>query len=203
MPGVPAATAHEVRKATAADVPALGRVLARAFLDDPVACWSCPSDRRRPRANERFFGARTRQLLGQEQVYTTADASGAALWALPDRWRMRPRDLLGLAPLVPTWGPRLPRVLRGLSQVEHAHPETPPHFHLAVLGTDPSRQGEGIGSALLVPVLELCDRDHVPAYLESSKERNIAFYARHGFRVTDELRLPKGPPVWPMWRAPR
>jgi GNAT superfamily N-acetyltransferase len=200
---VPAATIHEVRKATAADVPALGRMLARAFLDDPVACWSCPSDRRRPRTNERFFDVRMRQLLGQEQVYTTGDGSGAALWALPDRWRMSPRDLLGLAPLVPAWGRRLPRVLRGLSRVEHAHPETPPHFHLAVLGTDPLRQGQGIGSALLSPVLALCDHDNVPAYLESSKESNIAFYARHGFRVTDELRLPKGPPVWSMWRAPR
>jgi GNAT superfamily N-acetyltransferase len=178
-------------------------MLARAFLDDPVACWSCPSDRRRPRTNARFFDVRMRQLLGQEQVYTTGDGSGAALWALPDRWRMSPRDLLGLAPLVPAWGRRLPRVLRGLSRVEHAHPETPPHFHLAVLGTDPLRQGQGIGSALLSPVLALCDHDHVPAYLESSKESNIAFYARHGFRVTDELRLPKGPPVWPMWRAPR
>jgi ribosomal protein S18 acetylase RimI-like enzyme len=203
VPGVPAATAHDVRKATPADVPALGRMLARAFLDDPIACWSCPSDRRRPRANERFFDARARQLLGQDEVYTTAEVGGAALWALPDRWRMSPRDLLRLAPLMPAWGRRLPRVLRGLSQVEHAHPETPPHFHLAALGTDPLRQGEGIGSALLAPVLELCDRDHVPAYLESSKESNIAFYARHGFRVTGEINLPKGPLVWPMWRTPR
>ena len=43
----------------------------------------------------------------------------------------------------------------------------------------------------------------IPAYLESSKERNIAFYARHGFRVTREVTLPKGPPVWLMWRDPR
>jgi ribosomal protein S18 acetylase RimI-like enzyme len=203
VPGVPAATSHEVRKATAADVPALGRVLARAFLDDPVAQWSCPSDRRRPRMNERFFSVRLRQLLDQEQIYMTPDTSGAALWALPDRWRTSPRELLGLAPLIPTWGRRLPRVIRGLLRVEDAHPETPPHFHLAVLGTEPSRQGEGIGSALLGPVLELCDRDHVPAYLESSKESNIAFYARHGFRVTGEINLPNGPPVWPMWRTPR
>jgi ribosomal protein S18 acetylase RimI-like enzyme len=200
---VPVATPHEVRKATAADVPALGRVLARAFLDDPVAMWSCPGERRRGRLNERFFSFRLRQLLGQEQVYTTSDAAGAALWALPDRWQLRPRDALGLLPLVPTLGWRVRRVLRGLLHIERAHPHTPPHFHLAVLGTEPARQGQGIGSALLQPVLRLCDRDHVPAYLESSKEDNIAFYSRHGFRVTDELRLPHGPPVWPMWRSPR
>ena len=200
---MPAATTHDVRKATAADLPTLARVLARAFLDDPVARWSCPGERRRKRANQRFFAFRLGQLIDQEQVYTTLDAAGAAVWALPDRWRMTAREALGLAPLAPAMGWRLPRVLRGLVQVERAHPETPPHFHLAVLGTDPPRQGEGIGSALLAPVLELCDRDHVPAYLESSKEQNIAFYSRHGFRVTDELRLPKGPPVWPMWRTPR
>jgi hypothetical protein len=56
---------------------------------------------------------------------------------------------------------------------------------------------------MLRPVLEQCDSDGVAAYLESSKERNIDFYARHGFRVTRELRLPRGPRVWPMWREPR
>ncbi len=43
------------------------------------------------------------------------------------------------------------------------------------------------------PVLEQCDRDGVGAFLESSKERNIDFYARHGFKVLRELRLPRGP----------
>ena len=47
-----------------------------------------------------------------------------------------------------------------------------------------------------------CTAESLPAYLESSKERNVDFYARHGFRVTRELRLPKGPPLWSMWREP-
>ena len=58
------------------------------------------------------------------------------------------------------------------------------------------------GTALIRPGLELCDREGLPAYLETGKERNLAFYGRHGFRVTDEVRLPKGPPVWFMWRDP-
>ena len=53
-------------------------------------------------------------------------------------------------------------------------------------------------------VLETCDAEGIPAFLESSKERNISYYERFGFEVTGEERLPKGgPPFWTMWREPR
>jgi GNAT superfamily N-acetyltransferase len=193
-----------IRRARAEEVHSLSQVLARAFFDDPVMEWLFPREGRRLARTRRFFGIRLRQLLEQEEVYTTGDGAGAALWSVPGRWRVTPRETLELAvPMLLALGTRLPRSLRGLERIESEHPEKPEHWYLAVLGTDASRQGEGIGSALLAPVLEGCDRDGVPAYLESSKERNIDFYARHGFRVTGELRMPKGPPVWPMWRDPR
>lgn len=97
---------------------------------------------------------------------------------------------------------RAPLVVGGSLWAERRHPATPPHWYLVWLGTDPSDQGKGLGSAVLRPVLEHCDTEGVAAYVESSKERNIAFYARHGFRVIRELRLPRGPTVWPMWREP-
>ncbi|HEX5224938.1 MAG TPA: GNAT family N-acetyltransferase [Solirubrobacteraceae bacterium] len=197
--------AVEVRRAHAADEPELARMLARAFHDDPVAEWACRSEAARPRMLERFQGTRVRQLLPHEEVWASADLSCAALWAPPGRWKTTVREDLAImrCMLQPRMWWRTPLIASGMLGLEARHPSGPPHYYLAVLGTDPPRQGEGLGSALLAPVLERCDHDGVGAFLESSKERNVDFYARHGFRVTDEIRLPRGPKMWQMWRDPR
>ncbi|HWX75167.1 MAG TPA: GNAT family N-acetyltransferase [Solirubrobacteraceae bacterium] len=194
-----------LRRARPADVPALAQMLARAFNDDPVATWSCPSEALRPGVLERFQALRLEQLIRFEDVWTSEDLTCAALWAPPGRVHTTPRQDLELMRCLihPRLVWRLPLVARGLLEVQRNHPTDPPHWYLAVLGTDPSMQGKGLGSAVLAPLIERCDADGVAAYLESSKERNVDFYARHGFRVTGEMRLPRGPSVWPMWREPQ
>ena len=53
------------------------------------------------------------------------------------------------------------------------------------------------------PMLDRFDRDGLPAYLETDKERNVALYNRHGFEVTDQFQVGgDGPTVWLMWREP-
>jgi GNAT superfamily N-acetyltransferase len=149
----------------------------------------------------RFFAIRLRQLAGQELVYTTPERSGAALWAGPGRWREDLRESLMLLPMLPVLLPRIVRSTHGVREIERRHPVRP-HYYLSVLGTEPQQQGGGIGSALLGPVLRRCDADGVGAYLESSKESNVDFYARHGFAVTERIDLPDGPALWLMWREP-
>jgi ribosomal protein S18 acetylase RimI-like enzyme len=193
-----------IRRATSADVPALAAMLARAFLDDPVASWAWRPDRPRLAALERFHGVRLRQLLVGEEVWTTDELTCAALWAPPGRWHSTLRETAELVPsfLHPRLFARMPMVALGWEKLERAHPRTPQHVYLALLGTEPEAQGRGLGSAVLAPVLQQCDSDGVGAYLESSKERNIDFYARHGFRVTGEIHLLRGPTMWKMWRDP-
>jgi ribosomal protein S18 acetylase RimI-like enzyme len=193
----------KVRKASRDDIPAMADMLARAFHDDPIVDWVFRDEARRPKYARRFFAGRARVLIGQREIYTADGVAAAAMWARPDEWRDPPLQALKeLAVLVPGVGRRAVQVMRGLVQVESRHPK-PPHWYLAVLGTEPSRQGEGLATALLGQVLDDCDRDEVPAYLETGTERNVAFYNRHGFKVTEELRLPDGPPIWLMWRDPR
>ena len=53
-------------------------------------------------------------------------------------------------------------------------------------------------------MLERCDAEQTPAYLEASTERSRALYERLGFEATEECRYAKdGPPMWLMWREPR
>ncbi|MDQ6617719.1 MAG: GNAT family N-acetyltransferase [Actinomycetota bacterium] len=194
-----------IRKAGLDDVRPLGAALARAFTEDPVMQWLVPAMRARNHRLPRMFAMELLYLyLPYDEVYTTRDLVGGALWAPPGGWRTPLGSLVRALPrLVWTLRGHMPAAMRSVTAIERIHPQEA-HWYLAVVGTEPSYQHQGIGSALVAPVLERCDRDFIPAYLESSREDNLEFYQRLGFEVTGTLDLPgDGPRVWPMWREPR
>ena len=200
------ATGLSVRKATLADAPRLAQALASAFQDDPVIAWVFPDQQRRRAVLPAFMEFRLRKLaFPHDQVWMTACGAAAAVWLPPPgRWQLPLLQRLGLLPaLVRFLGLRTVSVLGGLERMEARHPQDPPHWYLFILGTEPAAQGRGLGSALLAQVLARVDTDGMPAYLESSNKRNLAWYGRHGFEIAGEVAIPGGPRIWPMWRQPR
>ena len=89
-----------------------------------------------------------------------------------------------------------------LREVESLHPSEP-HWYLALLATDPSVQGQGLGTALLRPVLDRCDAEGIAAYTETQKDDNVSWYRRSGFVAIDEVRLRDTPTIWRLWREHR
>jgi ribosomal protein S18 acetylase RimI-like enzyme len=193
-----------VRAATTADVDGIAAALARAFLDDPMKLYLCGGQEVPQHRGETFFRVFGKMQLRHGHVYTTAGREGAAMWAPPGKWKVPLLEILKATPtFMRLYGLRYFPNLGVLSRLEAVHPREP-HYYLEFLGTDPEHQGRGIGSALLRPVLDLCDEEGVGAYLESSKESNVLFYARHGFEVTGEMEHRRnGPRQWLMWRNPR
>lgn len=191
------------RLATRTDVATLADVLVGAFATDPIWRWLAPDDERYTSRAPALFAEELHQKLRQGHVYTTDERAGAALWAPPGMWKTSPRGALGaLVPGLRLLGTRgIRRGIGLVSRMERAHP-TEPHWYLAVLGTHPDHQGQGVGSAVLAPVLARCDLDGVAAYLESSNPANVAFYQRHGFRVIRQITPTDGPPLDLMWRDP-
>jgi len=178
--------------------------LARAFADDPVSNWMLPRARRHTRMIA-MFTLMLRSQVSFAETYSTPDGVGAAVWAPPGRWRL---DLEAIAASVQGYasifGPNLARAIEVHTTLEDNHPTDPPHWYLAGLGTHPDWQGNGIGTALMQPILARSDVEGLPAFLECSKERNIAYYRRVGFEVTGEIHLPNGgPSLWSMWHEPQ
>jgi ribosomal protein S18 acetylase RimI-like enzyme len=200
-----ALSGQAVRKATLTDVPRLADALARAFDGDPPMRWFLNDPETRvPRARRLFEVMLRRVHLARDYCYTTSDVVGGALWVPPGTWRLGVVDQVVLLPgMVRVFGRGLARAQRGLSVMESGHPTTP-HYYLDSLGVEPEWQGRGLGSALMQPVLERCDIEQMPAYLNAGSARSRDLYLRHGFEVTEEFSLPEdGPPLWRMWREPR
>lgn len=194
-----------VRPATLADLPALGHALAAAFDGDPVWGFLAPDAARWMQRSPGWFRAEAKlKIQGHGEVVVDDQVRGAAIWAPPKTWKATLADTARVTPpSVRLFRGRTVRALQTLAALEEIHPREP-HWYLAFLGTDPTHQGHGIGGSLITVITERCDTEGLPAYLESSKESNIAFYRRHGFEVTEPVVLPgDGPTMYPMWREPR
>ena len=194
-----------VRLATWEDAPRLGEVLADAFVDDPLSKWLFGVDATlRDRLRRSFDGLLRRVYLSKGNTYTTDDLAGCAMWSPPGKWKLSVVQQLRLAPLMLRLMPAasLRNGARLQMQVEKAHPADP-HWHLSVLGVDPSRQRTGVGTSVMRPILDRANAERVLCHLETSKEENLAYYARYGFEINNELELPTGAPrVWTMTRRP-
>jgi GNAT superfamily N-acetyltransferase len=192
------------RRATDADVDAMAAQLAKTFWDDPVTSFIFDKPARREAGLRAYFTTQMRaDYLPFGGCYTTDGHDGSAIWAPAGKPLLT--GLTGIRTMLPVlpyvWA-NLAKTLRILNLVEAMHPHEP-HWYLATLGTAVDRQGKGVGGALMRPVLDHCDAEGLPCYLESSKERNVPFYRRHGFEVVKEVQLPGGgPPLWTMWREP-
>ena len=187
------------------DLDAVVNTITVAFHEDPVWSWAFPDEERRPDQFRRWWPLFVRGALKQGFTWTTEGAETVSVWIVPDAEELTPEAEAQIPTVLDEMlGARAPSVLEGLLQFEAAHPHDEPHYYLSFVATHDDHRGRGIGEHLLASNLERIDREHVPAYLESSNPRNLARYERLGFRPHGQFTLPDGgPTVTTMWRPAR
>jgi GNAT superfamily N-acetyltransferase len=185
--------------------------LTRAFYDDPLFGFFFPNLLRQTRGLMAFMGSGVADAKPFNEIWVARTDDGkvasAAAWLPPGGYprgvRRETMTLLRSAPTFLRAGRRIAASLRLLGETEAAHHELKePHYYLVLLGTDPHYRRTGAGSAALQPVLERCDTEGVSAYLETQKEENLAYYARHRFEPARKLEVKGAPPIWTMLRKP-
>jgi len=162
-------------------------ILARAFSKDPIMNWMF-------QGNDdltAFFRITLPVFTPHQLSYIHSQGLGAATWLGPDQKLNWPFSLanivtaLKFAGLKGTW-----RFLQAGLKTEKHHPSEP-HYYLFAVGALPECTGQGVGTALMKPVLAMCDEQGVPAYLENSRRDNLPFYEGHGFHVMQEISFAK------------
>ncbi|MFE3324775.1 GNAT family N-acetyltransferase [Streptomyces sp. NPDC059176] len=191
-----------IRQAGKRDRAAVVQLLDEAFMDDPVSGWVFPDETHRRAVHGTFLGVFLDIALEGGRVDMTEDGAAAALWL---RMPAEPSEEKDDTParmreIADPDNERAELVGRLTGEV---HPHGRVHEYLMLIAVAPHRQRQGLGTALLAPALERCDRHGVPAYLEASSARSSMLYERLGFAFMDRtVDLPDGPRMWPMWREP-
>jgi GNAT superfamily N-acetyltransferase len=190
----------DVRVANDLDQQAVVGVITLAFATDPMARWAFPDPGTYLAVMPQLAAAFGGNGLPHGAAHLIDGGMGAAMWLPPG---VNP-DAERLTALTDAHVPkeRLPDMQRVFEQMDRYHPPDP-CWYLPLIGVDPAHQGRGCGSALLKYALTRCDRDGMPAYLESSNPRNVPLYQRHGFEIIGQIQAGSSPTMIPMLRRPR
>jgi ribosomal protein S18 acetylase RimI-like enzyme len=168
--------------------------------------WFLLQDHRRDAALETFYDFMVNTYsLPHGLCWVTEDVTGAALWMPPGKWELsltKQFSMIGVIMRSFGWRNLLSKFSER-QKIDRCHPHKP-HYYLAGLGVNKELRGQGVGSALIQPILDRSDQEGIGCYLETNLERNLTFYQRHGFSVTRQLGIGAAKiPVWLMWRDPK
>lgn len=186
------------------------RTLTDAFVDDPFSRWLFGQEQDGLELRYWHWCCANHPTSGE--MHVTGDLSGVALWypmnltkdkklAAAEKEYERKYQQFCLKLLEDRGlGPTYLKIIR---LCDRAIPKAP-SWYLGSLGVERESQGKGIGSRLLAPMLQRCDKQGLTAYLDSSNPRNISFYERLGFRKHHKPVSIKGSPLMtPMFRPPQ
>jgi ribosomal protein S18 acetylase RimI-like enzyme len=168
------------------------RTLTLAFKDDPVINYIYPDINEQETKLPYLYQALLRLLLGYAQIYLTSNrVEGVTIWRSSDKTNLPLRQFILSGALWPAlkMGFSAAKRMKFFDYIENRRKELVPypHWYLDVLGVAPEFQGKGFAGKLLRGMLLRIDRDGMPCYLETERERNISFYQHFNFKVIDEF----------------
>ncbi len=187
-------------------------ILSAAFCIDPIVSHFFPEE---ATAKQQALHQVSQCLLSYsaiyQHIYTTADLpKGIAMWLPP---KASSFQLSKLCHLLQSGLLSLPFYARRnrvidftgflAEEIQQHQQITEPFWYLLMLGVAPGYQNQGIGKALLQPILERADRDRTLCYLETSTEAALRFYQRQGFEVVHTGQVTKSLSYWNLKRHPK
>lgn len=178
-----------VRHATALDVAPAADTLAAAFQDYPWTRWVIPEDGYMGRLHR--LQSLCLEHARQHGVVMVAESCRGVLALLPPD--APEPDSTVTQEIVELHGSRINRLTESAP--------VPGAWVLATLGVDPRHQGRGLGCVLIRQGIDAVTAQGAQAVvLQTSDQRNVDLYHRHGFHTVSHNSDGPGPHIWSMER---
>lgn len=178
-------------------------VVEAAFERDPLWTWALGADTAGSQARHRLWKLIVDGALPHRLTWMTAEQDAVAVWlppGVPEWDETGDAELADIRrSLAHERAARVAAVFDALAQQRPQHTEMGPAY-LSLLAVHPDSQGRGSGTALLGDTLRHIDSRGWSAYLESSAERNVGLYLRHGFEIVARVTPMGSPPITAMAR---
>jgi ribosomal protein S18 acetylase RimI-like enzyme len=165
-------------------------ILAESFIDNPSVNYVVRQDAKRKERIRRLMDYSFNVCHAFGEVWISDDRQACALALYPERKRTNPNTILWDVTLATSviGLNRVGKVLSRESKIKAFHPNDP-FCYLWFIGVKPSAQGTGKGSELLAQIINNSDLQGRPIYLETSVDRNLNWYKKHGFEIFQTLDL--------------
>ncbi|MEA1952289.1 MAG: GNAT family N-acetyltransferase [Planctomycetota bacterium] len=183
-------------------------LLVDAFYDDPMAAYMVPDESKRRGKLRQMM----RRFLSYGMLYghveTTEDFQGLAAWIPPEYVKFNFWRMLRSGMIVVPWilgRAAAKRFSQAMAEGDRLHAKHAPgqHWYLFILAVGPHTQRSGVGTALIQHGLARIDRQGLPCYLETTSQKNVEYYPRHGFDMVEETSVGNGLlNVWGFLRQP-
>ena len=163
-------------------------ILAASFDDNKSVNYIVKQDKKRSERMRKLmeYSFDVCYLFGD--IFLSEDKKGCALIVMPDKKKTTFKSILLDAKLaLSVIGlSNIKKAMNRESTINKLHPKQP-FYYLWFIGVDPSEQNKGIGSKLLIDVINEAKTKGRPIYLETSTLKNIPWYEKFGFSVYNKL----------------
>ena len=178
------------------DLVAAAKVMAAAFTDDPSIRYllggECES-----KNDWKYFLCVLKAIYGKCVMLSADEQINSLLILFPPKLKAVPTMpfmLNGGIGLCRYFGAAL--YLRSLNyenncQAVKSRYATPDTWYCMCFVVKPQMQGQGVGSRLIRPALDIFERNNIPIYLETHKATNMEIYRHYGFEVISVSEIPR------------
>lgn len=160
-------------------------ILSECFETNKSVNWIVKQDSKKKERIRDLMDYSFETCIDSGQIYLTEDLTGVIICTdSDDKLPILEEAYLTIQFVLKVTGIEgIGKALRREQYIKQFRPKDEEFIYIWFIGLKKEEQNKGVGSAMLQEIIDRSNQEQIPIYLETSSEKNLNFYKKHGFEV--------------------